>query len=150
MNVGYWIQGQSGEYKPFIAHRVGEIHEFSTPNQWHYVPKDVNPANLGTIGLTVEKLASADLWCNGPEFLKKSRQDWPKCKFDKPMSTKKLELKGTKETGRKDGTSYQIIEEGVETASVKEVWQYWTPQDTQNGIKSKQKENWKLGCLQFV
>ena len=48
MNVGYWIQGQSREYKPFIAHRVGEIHEFSAPNQWRYVPTDVNPADLGT------------------------------------------------------------------------------------------------------
>ena len=41
VNVGYWIQGQSREYKPFIAHRIGEIHEFSPPNQWRYVPTDV-------------------------------------------------------------------------------------------------------------
>ena len=33
MNVGYWIQGQSREYKPFIVHRVGENQEFSAPNQ---------------------------------------------------------------------------------------------------------------------
>ena len=122
MNVGYWIQGQSREYEPFIAHRVGEIHVFSAPNQWHYVPTEVNPANVGTRGLTVEELASADLWWNGPEFLKKSRQDWPECKFDKPMSTKNLELKGTKETGTKDATSQQIIEEVEETARVEEVW----------------------------
>ena len=122
MNVGYWIQGQSRECNPFITHRVGEIHEFSAPNQWRYVPTDVNPADLGTRGLTVEELASADLWWNGPEFLKKSRQDWPECKFDKPTSTENLELKGTKESGTKDATSYQIIGEGEETASVKEVW----------------------------
>ena len=48
MNVGYWIQGQSRECNPFITHRVGEIHEFSAPNQWRYVPTDVNPADLGT------------------------------------------------------------------------------------------------------
>ena len=47
MNMGYWFQGQSTEYKPFIAHRVREIHEFSAPNQWRYVPTDVNPADLG-------------------------------------------------------------------------------------------------------
>ena len=34
MNVGYWIQGQSREYKLFIAHRVGEIHKLYAPNQW--------------------------------------------------------------------------------------------------------------------
>ena len=122
MNVGYWIQGQSREYKPFIAHCVREIHEFSAPNQWHYVPTDVNPADLGTRGLTVEELASADLWWNGPKFLKKSRQDWPECKFDKPMSREKLELKGTKETGTKDATSHQIIEKVEETAGVEDVW----------------------------
>ena len=54
MIVGYWIQGQSREYKLFIAHRVGEIHEFSAPNQWRYVPTDVNPADLGTRDLTAE------------------------------------------------------------------------------------------------
>ena len=77
MNVGYWIQGQSGEYKPFMAHGVGEIHEFSAPYQWRYVPTDLNPTDMGTRGLTVEEIASADLWWNGLEFLKKSRQDWP-------------------------------------------------------------------------
>ena len=91
MNVGYWIQGQSREYKPFTAHRVGEIHKFSAPNQWCYVPMDV-----GRRGLTVEELASADLWWNRPKLLKKSKQEWPECKFDKPTSTENLELKGAK------------------------------------------------------
>ena len=68
VNVGYWIQGQSREYKPFIAHRVGEIHEFSAPNQLRYVPMDVNPADLGKRSLTVEESAGADLWWKGPNF----------------------------------------------------------------------------------
>ena len=100
------------------SHRVGEIHEFSAPKQWGYVHTDVNPADLGTRGRTVEELASADVWWNGPEFLKKTKQDWPECKFDKPTSTENLELKGTKETGTKDAISYQIIEAGEETANV--------------------------------
>ena len=60
-----------------MAHGVGEIHEFSAPYQWRYVPTDLNPTDMGTRGLTVEEIASADLWWNGLEFLKKSRQDWP-------------------------------------------------------------------------
>ncbi|XP_068749345.1 uncharacterized protein [Montipora capricornis] len=55
INVGYWIQGQSREYKPFIDHRVGDIHDFSAPNQWRYVLTDVNPADFGTRGETVEE-----------------------------------------------------------------------------------------------
>ena len=127
VNVGYRIQGQSREYKPFLAHRVGEIHEFSAPDQWRYVPTNVNPADHGTRGLTVEEFTRADLWWNGPEFLKKSKQDWPKCKFDKPTSEENLELEGTREIAAKEATSYQISEEGEETASddnasAEEVW----------------------------
>ena len=106
MNVGYWIQGQSREYKPFLALRVGEIHEFSAPNEWHYVSKDVNPADLGTKGLKVEELGSVDFWWHRPEFLKTSKQDWPEGNFNKPTSTMNLELKGTKETGTKDAISW--------------------------------------------
>ncbi|PFX26254.1 hypothetical protein AWC38_SpisGene9058 [Stylophora pistillata] len=58
MNVGCWLRGQSRECKPFIAHRVGEIHECSAPSQWRYVPTNANPADYGTRGLTVEDLAS--------------------------------------------------------------------------------------------
>ena len=71
MNVGYWIQCQSKEYEPFIAHRVGEIHEFSALNQWCYIATDVNPDDLGTREPTLDELGSADVWWNGPEFLNK-------------------------------------------------------------------------------
>ena len=37
-NVGYWIHGRSRNFKPFVAHRVGAIHEESNPDQWRYVP----------------------------------------------------------------------------------------------------------------
>ena len=62
MNVEYWIQGQSRENKWFIANCVGEIHEFSAHSQWLYVPLNVNPTDFGTESVTVEELASADLW----------------------------------------------------------------------------------------
>ncbi|PFX18796.1 hypothetical protein AWC38_SpisGene16828 [Stylophora pistillata] len=127
MNVGYWIRGQSREYKPFIAHRVGEIHECSAPSQWRYVPTNANPADYGTRGLAVEDLASTGQWWNGPEFLKRAEEEWPECKFDPPTSEEGLELKRGKEISAKETCSYATIKEGGENidseiASEEGVW----------------------------
>ena len=68
LNVGFWIRGQSREYKPFVAHRVGEIHDSSNPDQWRYVPTHLNPADFGTRGMAAKELAESTRWWNGPEF----------------------------------------------------------------------------------
>lgn len=62
LNVGFWIRGQSREYKPFVAHRVGEIHDNSNPEQWCYVPTNLNPADFGTRGLTARELTESTRW----------------------------------------------------------------------------------------
>ena len=84
LNACYWIRGQSRENKPFVAHRVGEIHEKSNPNQWRYVTTDLNPADLGTRGMTAQELTDSSKWWNGPNFLCNPEAEWPECKFDKP------------------------------------------------------------------
>ena len=84
MNVIYWIYGQSRNYKPFVSHRVGEIHEYSSPNQWRYVPTKHNPADHGTRGLTVSELADSDMWWNGPQFLLFSESGWPERRSSQP------------------------------------------------------------------
>ena len=48
MNVLHWIHGRSRDYKPFVAHRVGEIHDESCPDQWKHVPTELNPADYGS------------------------------------------------------------------------------------------------------
>ena len=68
MTVGFWIRGQSRKYKPFVAHRVGEIHEETNPAQWKYVPTASNPADHGTRGLTVTELKDSKLWWEGQSF----------------------------------------------------------------------------------
>ncbi|CAB4028547.1 Hypothetical predicted protein, partial [Paramuricea clavata] len=50
MNVLHWIHGRSRDYKPFVAHRVGEIHDESCPDQWKHVPTELNPADYGSRG----------------------------------------------------------------------------------------------------
>ena len=84
LNVGFWIRGQSREYKPFVAHRVGEIHEQSHPGQRRFVPTSLNPTDFGTRGMTARELTESERWWSGPEILRHLEAEWPVCKFDKP------------------------------------------------------------------
>ena len=93
MTVGYWIRGQSRNYKPFVAHRVGEIHQDSNPQQWRHVPTASNPADYGTRGMTVTELNNNDCWWSGPNFLQGPREQWPERKFETPTSEAYDEVK---------------------------------------------------------
>ena len=110
LNVGYWIQGKSREYKPFVAHRVGEIHENSNPDQWRYVPTSLNPADLGTRGLTALELTESKKWWTGPDFLRCPAAEWPDRKFDKPSREALTELKSTSRQNTESSTTYNVIQ----------------------------------------
>ena len=62
-DVIFWIQGQSRRYKTFIANRVSEIHQKSSPRQWRHVPTKVAKKSLkaviGNAGLTDDELQTA-------------------------------------------------------------------------------------------
>ena len=83
VNVGFWVQEQSRNLKPFISHRIGEIHDESSPDQWRYVPTKLNPADQGTRGVLVQNLIKDDCWWYGPPFLKSGEDEWPQRKFGK-------------------------------------------------------------------
>lgn len=151
MNVEYGIRGQSREYNPFIAHRVGEIHECSAPSQWRYVPINANPADCGTRGLTVEDLASTGQWWNGPEFLKRVEEEWLECKFDLPTSEEGLELKRGKEVSAEETCSYATTKEGGEivdgeNAREEDVWRL-NPSRYSKWFRIKRKGELDLACL---
>ena len=83
INVGFWVQGQSRNFKPFVSHRIGEINDESSPDQWRYVPTKLNPANQGTRGASVQELVKDDCRWYGPPFLKSREDEWPERKFGK-------------------------------------------------------------------
>ena len=107
MNVVYWIHGQSRNYKPFVSHRVGEIHEQSDPNQWRYVPTKQNPADFGTRGLTVSELADSEMWWKGPTFLAFPESDWPKPKAANPKEEALTEVRAERRPDLKNQLSRQ-------------------------------------------
>ena len=48
-------------FKSFVANRIGEIQSLTNPDQWKYVPTELNPADYLTTGLTVLELVKKEL-----------------------------------------------------------------------------------------
>ena len=82
MNVLWWIQRPSRSFRPFIANRIGEIHDSSSPIQWHHVSTHQNLANLPTRGMSVTELKGSETWWKGPKFLSMPEDTWPKTEID--------------------------------------------------------------------
>ena len=73
----FWVRSQSGEFKPFVANRIGEIQRMTSPEQWRHVPGTCNPADLPTRGLSAKELTDSKFWMEGPTFLKGDKSAWP-------------------------------------------------------------------------
>ena len=76
-NVLWWIRGHSRDFKPFVANRVGEIQTSTSPEQWRYIPTNLNPADILSRGMKAADLENCDRWWKGPEFLSKHKETWP-------------------------------------------------------------------------
>ena len=96
MNVLWWIRGRSRKFKAFVANRVGEIQSVTNPEQWRYVPTEMNPEDHVTRGLTALELAQNDTWWKGPDFLRNSEAEWP----EKRIKHNILSDKEVKKSGR--------------------------------------------------
>ena len=56
----------------------------SDPQQWQHVSTEQNPADLVSRGVNAENIIDNSLWWNGPDWLLKSEDDWPKIDCDNP------------------------------------------------------------------
>ena len=74
--VLHWINADSISLKPFVGVRVSEIQSSWKSSQWKFVPTEMNPADDLSRGIDVEKITGR--WLNGPEFLSKGKDEWPK------------------------------------------------------------------------
>ncbi|XP_015778734.1 PREDICTED: uncharacterized protein LOC107356639 [Acropora digitifera] len=126
VNVGFWVQGQSRHFKPFVSHRVGEIYDESSPDQWRYVPPKHNPADQGTRGASVQELIKDECWWYGPLFLKISEDEWPERKFGKAPEA----YKGVKSEKRE-----QFVEKELSMNAQSYYGETVTPKSTPNPIE---------------
>ena len=60
----------------FVANRTAEILEASTIDEWKHIRGELNPSDIGTRGITIEKLCESD-WLSGPTWLKDKSENWP-------------------------------------------------------------------------
>lgn len=70
-----WLKTESLNLKQFVGVRVAEIQESWESTNWRYVPTDDNPADDLSRGLKAVDLGGR--WLNGPEFLKRPKNEWP-------------------------------------------------------------------------
>ncbi|XP_068735327.1 uncharacterized protein [Montipora capricornis] len=73
--LGY-VKNESRRFHIFVANRVQEIQEKTSPEQWRYVDTTSNPADIASRGISANRLLNS-AWIQGPEFLWKSRDQWP-------------------------------------------------------------------------
>ncbi|MGH0125412.1 UNVERIFIED_CONTAM: hypothetical protein FKN15_068962 [Acipenser sinensis] len=67
--LGY-INNETRRFYVYVNNRVLRIRKFSQPEQWHYVPTDLNPADHATRAIPAARLKDTT-WLTGPSFLSK-------------------------------------------------------------------------------
>ena len=81
-----WVQHSDLEYKKFVQGKVVEIRKKTELKQWKHVPGKENIADLPTRGCLPDELAENQQWLEGPDWLKKPKDEWPLKSW--PLETK--------------------------------------------------------------
>ena len=101
----HWILGIDKHWKPFIHNRVSEIRRLIPPENWAHCSGKDNPADLPSRGLTMQELASSEVWLNGPIWLKDKSE---------PLDTPPMPDECLSELGRSD----RLLTHGLLAADV--------------------------------
>jgi len=64
------------EYKTFVENRLRKIRTLTNAEDWRYITKKSNPADLITRYINASQLTNNTLWFNGPEFLFENKTQW--------------------------------------------------------------------------
>ncbi|XP_062538579.1 uncharacterized protein LOC134206860 [Armigeres subalbatus] len=73
-----WIRSDHRRYRKFVAIRIGEILTASSPEEWRWVPSEMNVADKATKWHNGPNFNQNNPWFCGPTFLKKPETHWPK------------------------------------------------------------------------
>uniref|UniRef100_A0A914YCB1 Integrase catalytic domain-containing protein n=1 Tax=Panagrolaimus superbus TaxID=310955 RepID=A0A914YCB1_9BILA len=82
----YWFKKWPKDV--FVSNRLKEV--LSSNADCLFVPGKLNPADLGTRGISLDELRESKQWWNGPQFLSKPKEDWPRNPAGDPIQTLSL------------------------------------------------------------
>ena len=72
-----YVTNSHTRFRTFVANRLPQIHDCSSPSQWRYVPLKLKPADDAWKGLKVYELFTNSSGKVGPPFLWQSEDKWP-------------------------------------------------------------------------
>lgn len=75
--VLHWVRKLPSSLKTFVANRVTQIVEVTSPSEWRHVRTRDNPADHLSRGLFPAELVKDKLWWEGPSWLAKPQNEWP-------------------------------------------------------------------------
>ncbi|XP_017476429.1 PREDICTED: uncharacterized protein LOC108366518 [Rhagoletis zephyria] len=73
--VLHWLQGDPRRYQQYVMFRIAEIQETTIPNEWRWVPTNLNVADIATKPKPCHEVSQQ--WIHGPAFLKQADSEWP-------------------------------------------------------------------------
>lgn len=88
-----WVNSPSPRWITFVAHRVGEIHDYTTTSQWHHVRSEENPADLISRDCNPSQLQNSKMWWECPYWLGIEEIKWPKKRSPIGVTSESLEEK---------------------------------------------------------
>ena len=71
------IRKQSHGFNTHAANRIGEIQGSTNPDEWFWLPGELNIADYSTRGMHPNNLDENSLWQRGPKFLELPMEKWP-------------------------------------------------------------------------
>ena len=95
ITVLHWVKNPELRLKAFVANRVAKIIELTANDTWNHVRSSENSADVGSRGIRPSDQQSILMWHNGPPFLSKGKDQWPKSESQGLvlLAPKALELK---------------------------------------------------------
>ena len=94
-----YVANSHTRFHTFVANRLSQIHDCSSPYQWRYVPSKLNPADDASRGLKVDELLTNSRWKMGPPFLWQSEDKWPSYPGVEELSEEDPEVKKDAKVG---------------------------------------------------